>query len=67
MPLGLPNFTPLDFLAAKASRVRKLIKSVENPTGESHVQLEAGHWQYLLDLQSRMAEYLRKIGRNEEI
>jgi len=43
-------------------RVRGLIQGVE-PAGKSdHVTLEQRHWQNLLDIQQRLAGYLRAIG-----
>ena len=47
-------------------RLRKLISCVDSQTSGTHIKLELGKWQYLLDLQSRLSEYLRKIGRNDD-
>jgi len=41
---------------------RTLVQGVTLPEGASHAKLDLPHWQELLDLQARLAEYLRKIG-----
>ena len=43
-------------------RLRNLIDSVKVPPDEEQVTLELRQWQAILDLQSRLAEYLRQIG-----
>jgi hypothetical protein len=43
-------------------RLRNLIESVKVPPDEEQVLLELRQWQAILDLQSRLAEYLRQIG-----
>lgn len=43
-------------------RARTLIQSVESPTEGEGVEFTFEQWQDLLDLQSLLAEYLRKIG-----
>jgi pSer/pThr/pTyr-binding forkhead associated (FHA) protein len=47
-----------------AITIRQLIESVREEKGD-RVTLEACHWQNLVDLQCRLAEYLRKIGEPE--
>jgi pSer/pThr/pTyr-binding forkhead associated (FHA) protein len=44
---------------------RTLIQSATLPEGQSHVKLNLNQWQDLLDLQSQLAEYLRKVGGPE--
>jgi pSer/pThr/pTyr-binding forkhead associated (FHA) protein len=44
---------------------RTLVQSAVLPEGASHFQIEIAQWQQLLDLQSQLAEYLRKIGEPE--
>lgn len=44
---------------------RTLIQSVTIPDKGDKVTIELGQWQELLDLQSHLAEYLRKIGEPE--
>lgn len=44
-------------------RIRDLLNSVTIKADEERVQLEARHWQNLVDLQSRLATYLRSIGQ----
>lgn len=44
--------------------LRKLIGDGELKSRTETVELPVHHWQQLLDLQSRVAELLRKIGRN---
>jgi len=46
-------------------RLRELIASVKVKSGGEQVTLEARHWQNLIDLQSRIAEYLRAITEPE--
>ena len=41
---------------------RMLVQGVTLPDGATHAKLDLPHWQELLDLQSRLAEYLRRIG-----
>jgi hypothetical protein len=41
---------------------RSLVQSASMPEGASHIKLDLGQWQQMLDLQSQLAEYLRKIG-----
>jgi hypothetical protein len=41
---------------------RSLVQSASLPEGATHVKLDLIQWQQLLDLQSQLAEYLRKIG-----
>ncbi len=43
-------------------RLRNLIDSVKVPPDEEQVMLQLRQWQAILDLQSRLAEYLRQIG-----
>lgn len=43
-------------------RIRHLLASVHVSEDESEIKLDAGRWQHLLDLQSRLASYLREIG-----
>jgi hypothetical protein len=44
---------------------RELISGVTLHEGTNHVKLDLAQWQSLLDLQSQLAEYLRKIGEPE--
>lgn len=46
-------------------RIRHLLNSVEQKEDARVVSLDVEHWQHLLDLQSRLAVYLRKIGDPE--
>lgn len=46
-------------------RLRHLLASVEMSDDESVVKLDNGRWQQILDLQSRLALYLRDIGEPE--
>lgn len=41
---------------------RMLVHDVQLADGATSVKLDLPHWQELLDLQSQLAEYLRKIG-----
>jgi predicted component of type VI protein secretion system len=43
-------------------RTRSLIRSVQVPESAKSIRLSPSHWQDVLDLQSLLAEYLRKIG-----
>lgn len=43
-------------------RIRHLLNSVQMDRKAQHVQLDVRQWQGLVDLQSRLAEYLRRIG-----
>ncbi len=43
--------------------MRKLISEAEVANRGESVTLGAAHWQRIIDLQSRLAEYLRKVGR----
>ncbi len=45
------------------TRIRTLLETVEVDTKKGRVTLEERQWQHLLDLQSRLAVYLRSIGR----
>ena len=47
-------------------RLRKLISTVEVDRSSQLVNLDASQWQYLLDLQSRLAEIVRKIGHQND-
>lgn len=48
-------------------RIRHLLTSVQvDRDDEQRVLLSAEHWQHLLDLQARLAIYLKKIGDPEE-
>jgi predicted component of type VI protein secretion system len=41
---------------------RTLVQSLTLPENATHAKLELSQWQQLLDLQAKLAEYLRKIG-----
>lgn len=41
---------------------RSLVQSASMPEDATQVKLDLGQWQLMLDLQSQLAEYLRKIG-----
>jgi len=43
-------------------RIRNLLGSVQVDSRSEHVEISVRQWQYLVDLQSRLAEYLRAIG-----
>ncbi len=43
-------------------RIRHLLTSVDTDRKAKHVQLDAGQWQGLLDVQARLAEYLKQVG-----
>jgi len=47
-------------------RLRHLVASVTEDKKGNKVALDATHWQSLLDLQSRLAEYLRAIGEPDQ-
>jgi len=47
-------------------RLRELLDSVRSPSGAGEVTLGERQWQNLLDLQSRLADYLRAIGQPEQ-
>lgn len=47
-------------------RIRDLLSSVKIKADAERVSLEARQWQNLLDLQARVAAYLRSIGQPEE-
>ncbi len=47
-------------------RIRGLIRTVRASPKSGHVTLEQRQWQNLLDLQDRLARYLRAIGEPEE-
>lgn len=42
-------------------RIRDLIAGAQHIEGEERIGLDERHWQALIDLQSRVAEYLRKV------
>ncbi len=44
---------------------RKLINEATASSRAQHIEITKQHWQQLLDLQSRLSEYLRKIGHPE--
>ncbi|MCC7475440.1 MAG: FHA domain-containing protein [Pirellulales bacterium] len=44
---------------------RTLVQSVSLPEDETHFKIDLVQWQQLLELQSHLAEYLRKIGGSE--
>ena len=46
-------------------RIRHLLNSVKADESDEMVSLKSEHWQHLLDLQSRLAVYLKKIGDPE--
>jgi hypothetical protein len=41
---------------------RSLVQSASMPENATQIKLDLGEWQLMLDLQSQLAEYLRKIG-----
>ena len=43
-------------------RMRDLISTVQPDRGADTVRLDARQWQALLDVQGRLAQYLREIG-----
>ncbi len=47
-------------------RVRRLLSSVKSVNNEDRVTLDQRQWQNLLDLQARLATYLRAIGKPED-
>jgi hypothetical protein len=46
-------------------RLRRLLQTVKSEEKSERVTLETRRWQDLLDLQCRLAEYLREIGEPE--
>jgi pSer/pThr/pTyr-binding forkhead associated (FHA) protein len=52
-------FELLDYLHI---RIRELLQSVKIKPDQERVTLEARQWQNLIDLQSRLSDYLRAIG-----
>ncbi len=47
-------------------RIRQLLATAQMDRKAEHITLDARQWQNLVDLQSRLAEYLRKIGEPDE-
>ncbi len=47
-------------------QMRRVIKSAEHSSRRKSVELSTNQWQNLLELQSRLSEYLRKIGSPSE-
>ncbi len=47
-------------------RIRDLLNAVKIKADDDQVTLEVRHWQNLVDLQSRLASYLRAIGQPPE-
>jgi len=47
-------------------RMRKLISTVDADRNAHRITLDASQWQYLLDINSRLAELLRKIGHQND-
>ena len=47
-------------------RIRHLLESVNTNEDANVVKLELERWQYLLDLQARLATYLREIGEPDD-
>ena len=47
-------------------RIRHLLASVSTSEDSDVVELDIKRWQYLLDLQARLATYLRSIGEPED-
>ena len=47
-------------------RIRNLLSTVHMDRKGQHITLDARQWQSLLDLQSRLADYLRQIGEPNE-
>jgi pSer/pThr/pTyr-binding forkhead associated (FHA) protein len=43
-------------------RIRQLVESVQIHRDQERITLDQGHWQNLLELQMKVAEYLRQIG-----
>jgi hypothetical protein len=43
-------------------RIRRLLQTVESDEKAERITLDARRWQDLLDLQARLAEYIREIG-----
>jgi hypothetical protein len=46
-------------------RIRGLVQTVNVPPRSDHVTLDQRHWQNLIDLQARLASYLKAIGEPE--
>jgi hypothetical protein len=46
-------------------RLRRLVKSASGSRGAEKIQLDLRQWQELLDVQSRLAEYLRRVADPE--
>ena len=46
-------------------RLRNLISTAKLDENEEQVQLNFRRWQNLLDVQARVAEYLRRVGNPE--
>ena len=44
-------------------RIRDLLNAVKLKPENEHVTLEQRHWQNLVDLQARLAGYLRAVGQ----
>jgi hypothetical protein len=44
---------------------RSFLQAATWPDGATHLKVDLLQWQQLLDLQSQLAEYLRKIGEPE--
>ena len=69
LPAGLSPCQAAEFselLEYLHVRIRHLIESVRIKGSAERVTLETREWQNLLDLQSRLAEFLRSIGEPEE-
>jgi hypothetical protein len=47
-------------------RIRDLLNAVKLKSENEQVTLEQRHWQNLVDLQSRLAGYLRAVGQPPE-
>lgn len=43
--------------------LRKLISEIEPKNSEEPIEMNFAQWQNLLDLQARLAEYIRRVGR----
>lgn len=48
-------------------RIRHLLASVKPREGDENVELDLERWQHLLDLQARLATYLRGIGEPDDL
>lgn len=69
VPLGLSPGQAAQFseiLEYLHLRARTLIQSVDSPAEGQGVEFAFEQWQDLLDIQSLLAEYLRKIGEPDE-